>query len=89
LPEIIAAGNRKVAVESRVTEVLANFMHTNKEISLSNNLRNDLGADSLDLVEICMFIEEEFSIEITGDKAEEMETVEDYVNYICSLNLEE
>ena len=43
---------------------------------------NDLGADSLDTVELIMALEEEFDIEIPDDKAEKIKTVEDVVKYI-------
>ena len=43
---------------------------------------DDLGADSLDLVELIMGIEEEFNIEIPDGEAEKVVTVEDVVNYI-------
>ncbi|MBR0261548.1 MAG: acyl carrier protein, partial [Selenomonadaceae bacterium] len=42
----------------------------------------DLGADSLDIVELIMAFEEEFNIEIPGEKAEKIKTVEDVVKYI-------
>jgi acyl carrier protein len=43
---------------------------------------NDLGADSLDVVELVMALEEEFNIEISDEDAEKIKTVEDAVNYI-------
>ena len=43
---------------------------------------DDLSADSLDIVELVMSIEEEFEIEIPDDQAEKITTVEDVVNYI-------
>ncbi|HEX7371949.1 MAG TPA: acyl carrier protein, partial [Thermodesulfobacteriota bacterium] len=42
----------------------------------------DLGADSLDLVELIMAMEEEFSLEISDEDAEKIQTVQDAVNYI-------
>ena len=42
----------------------------------------DLGADSLDIVEIVMALEEEFDIEISDDEAEQAKTVGDVVNYL-------
>ena len=46
------------------------------------NLMNDLGADSLDTVQLIMDIEEEFDIEITDDDAESLHTVADIRKYI-------
>lgn len=45
---------------------------------------DDLGADSLDIVELVMALEEEFEIEIPDDKAETIKTVDDAVNYIVA-----
>ena len=46
------------------------------------NLQNDLGADSLDAVELIMQIEEEFEVEIPDEVASNMKTVKDIVDYI-------
>jgi acyl carrier protein len=43
---------------------------------------NDLGADSLDVVELVMALEEEFTVEIPDEEAEKLQTVQDVVNYI-------
>ena len=45
----------------------------------------DLGADSLDIVEIVMALEEEFDIEISDDEAEQAKTVVDVVNYLVTV----
>lgn len=55
------------------------------EIEPDTSLVDDLGADSLDAVEIIMAIEEEFSIEIPDDKFESLETVQDIVDLVESL----
>ena len=52
------------------------------EIQMSSTFVDDLGADSLDIVELIMAFEEEFSIEIPDEKAEKIKTVEDVVKYI-------
>ncbi|MGB4589288.1 MAG: acyl carrier protein [Clostridiaceae bacterium] len=49
----------------------------------------DLGADSLDIVEIVMALEEEFDIEISDEEAENAKSVGDVVNYLVSLLGEE
>ena len=46
----------------------------------------DLGADSLDVVELVMALEEKFDIEIPDDEAEKIQTVQDVINYIESKN---
>ena len=52
------------------------------EIQMSSTFVDDLGADSLDIVELIMAFEEEFSIEIPDEQAEKIKTVEDVVKYI-------
>lgn len=52
------------------------------EVSLESTFIDDLGADSLDIVELIMAFEEEFSIEIPDEAAEKIKTVQDVVNYI-------
>ena len=52
------------------------------EIQMSSTFVDDLGADSLDIVELIMAFEEEFNIEIPDEKAEKIKTVEDVVTYI-------
>ena len=54
------------------------------EVKSDSNFQNDLGADSLDTVELVMAFEEEFEIEIPDEEAEKIATVEDAVNYIDS-----
>lgn len=54
------------------------------EISESTNIMEDLGADSLDIVELMMTVEEEFDITIEDSDAQLFKTVGDVVNYIES-----
>ena len=54
------------------------------EITMSSNLADDLGADSLDAIDIVMTIEDEYQIEVPDEVVEEMKTVSDIVNYIES-----
>ncbi|WP_413165985.1 acyl carrier protein [Capilliphycus salinus ALCB114379] len=53
-----------------------------KDVTPQANFVNDLGADSLDTVELVMALEEEFGIEIPDDAAEKIETVQAAVDYI-------
>ncbi len=53
-----------------------------EEIALESNLFDDLSADSLDLAEMMMALEEEFDIEISDEDAEKIKTVGDVVKYI-------
>ncbi|MGP1366936.1 MAG: acyl carrier protein [Schwartzia sp. (in: firmicutes)] len=52
------------------------------EVTLESTFIDDLGADSLDIVELIMAFEEEFGIEIPDEAAEKIKTVQDVVNYI-------
>ena len=52
------------------------------EISLDSSFMDDLGADSLDTVELIMEIEDEFGIEVPDEAAEKMFTVADVYNYL-------
>ena len=52
------------------------------EVSIESTFIDDLGADSLDIVELIMAFEEEFNIEIPAEAAEKIKTVQDVVTYI-------
>lgn len=52
------------------------------EVKEGSKFVEDLGADSLDVVELVMALEEKFDIEIPDDEAEKIRTVQDVVNYI-------
>ena len=54
------------------------------EVAIDSTFIDDLGADSLDIVELIMACEEEFNIEIPDDVAEKIKTVKDTVDYIDS-----
>jgi acyl carrier protein len=57
------------------------------EISLDSSFMDDLGADSLDTVELVMNIEEEFGIEIPDSEVEEMHTVKSMLNYLTNVGI--
>ena len=52
------------------------------QVTLDASFADDLGADSLDTVELIMAFEEEFGVEIPDDEAEKIKTVKDVVDYI-------
>ena len=54
------------------------------EVAIDSTFIDDLGADSLDIVELIMAFEEEFNIDIPDDVAEKIKTVKDTVDYIDS-----
>ncbi len=67
----------------RVQKIVAEQLGVDAaEVVPGANFANDLGADSLDTVELVMALEEEFDIEIPDDAAEKMMTVKEAVDYI-------
>jgi len=70
---------------AKIREVVAEKLDVDKdEVTESAHFVDDLGADSLDVVELIMGLEDEFDLEISDEKAEELETVGDAVSYIAS-----
>lgn len=55
-------------------------------VTMESSFLEDLGADSLDIVELIMALEEEFDLEIPDEEAEKITTVGDAVNYISAAN---
>ena len=53
-----------------------------ENITLETNIENDLGADSLDVIDIIMAIDDEFEIEVPDEEVENIRTVEQLVKYI-------
>lgn len=70
-------------LEKRVKKIVAEKLSVDlDEVIPEASFLDDLGADSLDLVELIMAMEEEFDIEISDDDAEKLQTVQDAINYI-------
>ena len=70
-------------IEEKVISIVADKLGRSKdEVSLDKSFVNDLGADSLDTVELIMDFEKEFGISIPDDKAEMIATVGDAIAYI-------
>ena len=66
-----------------VKEILVEQLGINEDdVELTSSLVDDLGADSLDAIDIVMSIEDEYSIEVPDETIEQMKTVEDIVNFI-------
>ena len=77
--------SREVAMDTktRITKIIKEQLGVEEsEVKLEARFVDDLGADSLDTVEILMAIEEEFGIEIPDEDAENAKTVEDVISYI-------
>jgi acyl carrier protein len=72
-----------MSVEKKVKEIVAEQLGKDvNDITTHASFIDDLGADSLDIVELVMKMEEEFGIEIPDEEAEKIKTVNDVVEYI-------
>jgi len=72
-------------IEQRVKKIVAEQLGVNEaEVKTESSFVNDLGADSLDTVELVMALEEEFECEIPDDEAEKITTVAQAVGYITT-----
>ena len=72
-------------IEQRVKKIVAEQLGVNEtEIKNESSFVNDLGADSLDTVELVMALEEEFETEIPDEEAEKITTVQQAINYVQS-----
>lgn len=71
------------SIEQRVKEIIVEQLGVEEdEVSSEASFIDDLGADSLDTVELVMAFEEEFNIEIPDEEAERISTVQDAIDYI-------
>ncbi|MBX5481674.1 MAG: acyl carrier protein [Myxococcaceae bacterium] len=71
------------AIEAKVKSIIADQLGVGEdEIKPESSFIEDLGADSLDIVELVMAMEEEFEVEIPDEEAENIKTVGDAINYI-------
>ena len=71
----------------KVKEVLVDQLNLKEaDITLDTNIKKDLGADSLDILQLLMSIEEEYGIQIPDDELAGFETVGDVVTYLESVN---
>ena len=72
-------------IQSKVVSIIVDKLGVEEsEVTLTASFTNDLGADSLDTVELIMEFEKEFNIAITDDQAENIQNVGDAVNYITT-----
>jgi len=72
-------------VEQRVMKIVAEQLGVNEtEVKSESSFVDDLGADSLDTVELVMALEEEFDCEIPDDEAEKITTVKQAVDYVSA-----
>ncbi len=71
------------AVEQRVKAIIAEQLGVAEdEVGSSDSIVDDLGADSVDIAELIMALEEEFEVDISDEDAEKMASVKDAVDYV-------
>ena len=71
------------AEQTKIINIIANQLGVDKEmVTAGANIVDDLGADSLDVVELVMALEEAFDTEIPDDEAEKIRTVQDIFDYM-------
>ena len=72
-------------IEARVKAIIVDKLGVDEsEVTPTASFTNDLGADSLDTVELIMELEKEFGMSIPDDQAEKISTVKDAVDYIAN-----
>ena len=73
------------SVEERVIEIVCENLAVSKDqVSRTTSFVDDIGADSLDIVELIMELEEEFEINIPDEQAEKIKTVGEAIDYIAA-----
>jgi acyl carrier protein len=72
-----------MSIEEKLKEmIIKQFAESEKTVTLETSFVNDMGADSLDIVELVMELEDEFGVSIPDEDAEKMQTVGDVVKFI-------
>src|SRR6266480_2904154 len=71
------------SIEEKVKDIIVEQLGVNPEqVTPKASFIEDLGADSLDIVELVMAFEEEFGVEVPDEEAEKLQTVQDVIDYI-------
>jgi len=75
------------SIEERVKQIVAEQLGVDEDqVTMDAAFMDDLGADSLDTVELVMALEEEFDVEISDEDAEKIQKVKDAVEYITKAS---
>jgi acyl carrier protein len=83
MPDSNGRSNNMENIEQRVKKIVAEQLGVNEtEVKSESSFVDDLGADSLDTVELVMALEEEFECEIPDEEAEKITTVQQAVDYV-------
>lgn len=75
-------GVKRIDVKEKVFKIVGESLCAEDTVKLTDNLRENLGMDSLDGVELMMRLEDEFGIEIPDEDAEKINTVNDIVEFV-------
>lgn len=73
----------------KLAELIKEQLNYDGEVKAESNFKDDLGADSLDLFELVMSMEEEFGVEIPSEDLEKIATVRDVIDYLKAKGVEE
>ncbi len=74
----------------KIKEIVAGKLDVEAEkVTTQTNFKDDLGADSLDLYELVMALEDEYSVEIPAEDLEKIHTVQDVMDYLKEKGIEE
>lgn len=73
----------------KLVELIKDQLNYDGEVTAESNFKDDLGADSLDLFELVMSMEEEFGVEIPSEDLENIATVGDVMDYMKAKGVEE
>ena len=83
MPRNKSAGSQQLSVEDRVRRIVADHLDKyGDDVQLESRIYDDLGADSLDKVELIMAIETEWDIEVMDDRMDSATTVGDLVDIV-------
>ena len=75
-----------MSIEDKIKQIIAEKLSVElNEVVPEASFVDDLGADSLDLVELVMTMEEEFDVDISDEDAEQLVTVQDAINFVKAL----
>lgn len=82
-PPLMEGSMDKAKIAEKVTGIIADELQVDEtEVTPGSDLREDLGADSLDIVEIIMQMEEEFDLQIPDEDADKIKTVKNVTDYL-------
>jgi len=73
-----------MSVEEKVKEIIAKIVHVDKSILTRESTFKDIKADSLDMVQALVAIEDEFDIEIPDEDAQKLQNFGDFIDYVES-----